>query len=90
MSLKSVLSEIIGVPCTEVQVKYSTACFSHGVFLNFVTNSVLSERNYGSIASLYQSHSPCGYECNAILLKGEETSRIIRAIADELVSEGKS
>lgn len=84
-NVEDVLSEILCVPCTEVQFSYNTGYFTHGMYLNFVTNSLLPNRSYGSITSIKQIHSPCGYECNAILLKGEETSRIVRAIADELV-----
>lgn len=86
--VEDVLSEILCVPCTEVQFSHNTGYFTHGTFLNFVTEmpipGYLPKCNFGSITSLYQSSSPCGYECNAVLVKGKETSRIIKAIADEL------
>lgn len=91
MQVESVLSEILGVPCEEVEFSYKTGYYSHGAYLNFVTKSIIpgypSKRNFGSITNISQYGSPCGYECNAMLLKGEETSRIVRAIADDLGSE---
>lgn len=85
MSVESVLSEILGVSCTEVRFIHKTGYFTHGTYLRFVTHHRIYEHHFGSITYISQSPSPCGYKCSAELIEGEETSRIIRAIADELV-----
>jgi len=91
MSLESVLSEILGVPCGNVKFTregYSQEFFNfdeyvHGItqyHLEFTTKKPLVDLEVGSIVS-------CKFENNrylAVLLKGKETDSIVRAIVDEL------
>jgi len=91
MSVESVLSEILGVPCGNVKFSAEApSCvhsrgeiYEHGTrtyYLKFTTRLPLRKLQIGSL--IITSINCTNYE--AILLKGEETSRIVRAIADEL------
>lgn len=101
MSVESVLSEILGVPCGDVKfIRESSSnwlgykptgepleegYYVHGTirhYLEFTTKEPLMNFRVGSIAVTSGDDSG-GYF--AILLYGKETSRIVRAIADELV-----
>lgn len=100
MSVEEVLSEILRVPCWNVKFTRESSSqeflesnkYVHGLircYLEFTTKRCISEElNLGSIRLSSQVKDWCGfkqYKYTAILLKGEETSRIVRAIADELV-----
>jgi len=93
-ALESVLSEILGVSCGNVKFTRESSSqdvllcdiYLHGVircYLEFTTRSPLAHLRIGSIVIITASHVKNTYY--AELLKGEETSRIVRAIADELV-----
>jgi hypothetical protein len=91
MSLESVLSEILGVPCGNVkftregssQEFFECGEYLHSLikcYLEFTTLKPLPALS--RVGSLVIASEKGKYL--AALLKGEETSRIARAVADEL------
>lgn len=102
MSLESVLSEILGVPCGNVKFTRESSSnvlvcgeYVHGLIecnLTFTTTKPLVKYpvqcTFGSVYIVdLLMYNITKYKYTALLLKGEETSRIVRAIAYELVSE---
>lgn len=100
MSLETTLSKIIGVDCGNVCFsRDSHACghtsgyYVHGpisIKLSFTTQKQLLENSYGSIKIALMDCYYNGwdgiseYTYNAVLVRGENTSKIAEAIADEL------
>lgn len=94
MSVESVLSEILGVPCGNVKFTREADSgeplgydyYIHGMirhYIEFTTKKPLEDFRVGSVIVITMNNYICKYQ--AVLVKGEETLRIVRAIADELV-----
>lgn len=99
MSLESILSALVGVPCGNVTFSRQAISaesysgeFVHGlnnISISFDTHELLSKQKFGSIRVISQSadgnqYAKTRYSYSAILLYGEETYLVAQAIADEL------
>jgi len=99
MSLESVLSEILGVPCGNVKFTRESSSnvlvgdeYVHGLIkcnLTFTTTKPIKEypakNKFGSLGiTSMLAYNITKYQYDVVLFEGEETSRIVRAITDEL------
>ena len=99
MSLESVLSEILGVPCGNVKFtrESSSQALVHGEYVHGRVNYALvftatkpikeypAKYKFGSVGiTSMLAYNITKYQYDVVLFEGEETSRIVRAITDEL------
>lgn len=100
MSLELTLSQIIGVECGNVHFsrdcrsyRHPEGGYVHGTIsleLSFTTRKQLLENSYGSVKITSMGCDYNGwngtseYTYAAVLIRGENTSKIAEALADEL------
>ena len=98
MSIEDVLSDIVGVPCGNIDFtleadslrlkqggKYSFHPGLLNTYLTFETLEPLKKDQYGSLRIRTINNFLCRY--SATLLHGEETSKIVQAVAESLRCE---